>query len=131
MSDLYGGLNTDDYDLEKAGLPVGVAKYMAISEETDAKGHLVVNYECVAGPNKGRSGKVWYCLSHTNEKTANIAKQSLKRIADATGRPVSAQTPIKGRVLTLDVREQKKDPRYTEVFRYLPEGHKEEEKAPF
>jgi hypothetical protein len=66
---------------------------------------------------------VWFLTLHENPQTANIAKQNLKRIADATGRAVSPTAPLKGRVLTLEVAQQKKNPDYTEVKKYLPENH--------
>lgn len=121
----YYGLNsTDEVEFDKQGLPVGTYKAMIIGEEADPQGRgVIAEYEVVEGANKGRTGKVWYLTMHENPQTANIAKQSLKRIADATGRAVSASAPLKGRVLTLEVAVQKKDDRYTEIKKYLPENH--------
>lgn len=126
MTNLYGFDNSDSVKLDGQGLPVGTYKAMIVSEEPakEDKG-VVATYEVVSGEHKGKSGKVWYLTMHENSTTANIAKQSLKRVADASGKPLSASTPLKGRVLTLEVREQKKNPQYTEVARYLPENHVE------
>jgi len=134
MSNHYGFETTDDVQLDRQGLPVGIYKAMIIGEEPDTKGNgFVAEYEIVSGQFKGKKAKVWYNTLHANATTANIAKQSLKRIADATGKAVTPSTPLKGRVMTLDVQEQKKDPQYTEVKRYLPENHVEAPatKAPF
>lgn len=119
------GFNTDDIKLDSAGLPVGTYKVMIVGEELNEKRALVVNYEIVEGDNKGKQGKVWYNINHESAQTANIAKQSIKRIADATGKAVSDAAPLKGRVLTIEVREQKKDNRYTEIAKYLPSDYKE------
>lgn len=123
MTNLYGFDTTDNVQLDAQGLPVGTYKAMIIGEEAakDDKG-VVAEYEVVSGEYKGKTGKVWYLTMHSNPQTSNIAKQSLKRIADATGKAVTPASPLKGRVLTLEVRQQKKDPRYTEVARYLPEN---------
>lgn len=134
-TNLYGVDSTDDVELDKLGLPIGIAKFMATAEEPAVKDGVttgvIVTWECVEGSNKGKSGRVWYSTLHSNPQTANISKQALKRIADATGKAISPSSPIKGRVLTLDVRKQKKNDAYTEVARYLPENHVTEESAPF
>ncbi len=128
----YGFETTDDVQYDKQGLPIGTYKVMAISEEDDEKGNgFIIEYEVVEGEFKGRKGKVWYHTKHPNATTANIAKQAVKRISDATGKAVSASSPIKNRVFTIQVGEQKKDPRYTEIKKYLPEDHKPSEDAPF
>jgi hypothetical protein len=135
MTNLYGFESTDDVQYDKAGLPLGIAKFLATSEEPAVKDGIttgiIVTYECVEGDNKGRSGRVWYNTLHSNPKVANIAKQQLKRISDATKKPISETSPIKGRVITLDVVTQKKNPEYTEIKRYLPEDYKPEDSAPF
>lgn len=128
----YGFESTNDVQYDKQGLPLGTYKAMIISEEEDKDGRgVVAEFEAVEGEHKGRKGKVWYLTKHENPQTANIAKQNLKRIADATGKAVSAQAPLKGRVLTIEVRQQKKNPDYTEIAKYLPESYVPEEKAPF
>lgn len=124
MTNYYGVESTDEVQYDKAGLPVGTYKAMIISEEPDAEGRgVIAEYEVLEGDFKKKTGKVWYLTMHSNPQTANIAKQNLKRIADATGKPVSATSPLKGRVMTLEVREQKKNPDYTEIFRYHPEDY--------
>lgn len=132
---LYGFATTDDVHLDKAGLPIGTYQAMATLEEAAVKDDktvgVVVTYEVLSGENKGKTGKVWYNTMHENPQVANIAKQQLKRLSDATNKPITPSTPIKGRVLTLEVRQQKKDDRYTEIGRYLPENHTAEEKTPF
>lgn len=120
----YGFESTDEVEFDKQGLPVGTYKAMIIGEEPDTQGRgVVAEFEVVEGEHKGRTGKVWYLTMHDNATTANIAKQNLKRIAEATGKAVSPAFPLKGRVLTLIVDTQKKNPDYTEVKRYLSENH--------
>lgn len=127
----YGFKTTDDVEYDKQGLPVGVYKAMAIGEEEDDKGRgVIVEWEIVEGEFKGKSGKVWYLTKHEGAQTANIAKQNIKRIADASGKPVTASSPIKGRVVTLEVRQQKKNPDYTEVFKYHPENYTPSDDVP-
>lgn len=124
----YGFDSTDDVQYDKQGLPLGRYKAMIISEEDDPEGRgVIAEFEAVEGDNKGKTGKVWYLTKHSNAQTANIAKQNIKRIADATGKPVSESNPLKCRVLTIEVRQQKKNPDYTEIFRYLPENHKDDD----
>jgi len=128
----YGFESTDDVKYDKQGLPIGIYKVMIIGEEADKDNRgVVVEYEVVSGSAKGKKGKQWLLTKHSNPDTANIAKQNIKRIADATAKAVTPSTPLKGRVLTIDVQEQKKNPDYTEIKRYLPEGHTEAAKAPF
>jgi ribosomal protein L24 len=120
---MYGFTTTDEIQYDAAGLPVGTYKAMARKEEADEKGRgFIVEWEVLEGEHKGKTGKVWYLTRHDSQQTANIAKQNVKRIADATGKPVTPSTPIKNRVLTLVVRQQKKNPDYTEVAKYLPEN---------
>lgn len=132
---LYGVSSTDEVEYDAMGLPVGIAKFMAIAEDAAVKDGVatgvVVTFECLEGHNKGKQGKVWYSTLHSNPQTANISRQALKRLADATGKAISPSAPIKGRVLTLDVATQKRDPKYTEIKRYLPEDHKDEKSTPF
>lgn len=127
----YGVESTDEIKLDRSGLPIGIYKAMIVAEEADTKDRgVVIEYEVLSGSNKGKRGKQWLMTLHSDLTTANIAKQNLKRIADATGRAVSPAAPLKGRVLTIDVQEQKKNPDYTEIRRYLPESY-EENNAPF
>jgi len=124
MTNYYGVESTDDVAYDSQGLPIGIYKAMAISEEADAQGRgVIVEWEALSGDNKGRKGKQWILTTHENQQTSNIAKQTLKRIADARGKPISTAAPIKGTVVTLEVRQQKKNPDYTEVARYHPENY--------
>lgn len=124
MTNVYGFDSTDEVQLDKSGLPIGTYKVTALKEEPAEKDGVatgvIVTYEILEGEHKGKEGKVWYNTLHSNPTVANIAKQQLKRIADATGMPIAPATPIKGRVLTLEVVAQKKDDRYTEIKKYMP-----------
>lgn len=96
MTNYYGVETTDDVEYDKQGLPVGTYKAMIIGEEPDAKGRgVVAEYEVLEGAGKGKKGKVWYLTLHENVTTSNIAKQNLKRIAEATGRAVTAEARLK------------------------------------
>lgn len=117
----YGFESTNEVEFDSAGLPVGTYKVMAVSEEADEKGRgVIVEYEVVEGDFKGKRGKVWYLTKHESAQTANIAKQNLKRLAEATKREISSSNPIKGRVMVLTVAKQKKNPDYTEIKKYHP-----------
>jgi len=127
----YGFSTTDEVKYDAQGLPVGTYKVMIIGEEEDAKGRgVVVEYEVVAGEYKGKKGKVWYLTKHENAITSNIAKQDIKRIADATNRAVSASSPLKGRVLSVTVGVQKNDADRTEIKKYHPENYEVESEIP-
>lgn len=129
---LYGFNSSDDVKLDTKGLPIGNYKALIASETADEKEGvtrgIILEWEILDGPNKGRTGKQWLLTLHHEPTTANIARQNIKRIAEATGSAVSAAAPLKGRVLTLEVGEQKKNPAYTEIKKYLPADHV---KAPF
>ena len=129
----YGIDSTDNVAYDAQGLPVGNNQLVMVIGEEDAKEEkgVIMELEILDGDHKGRKGKVWILTKHSNPQTANIAKQTLKRIADATGKAVSPSAPLKGRVFHIDVAVQKKDDRYTEIKKYLPENHVEENKAPF
>jgi delta-aminolevulinic acid dehydratase/porphobilinogen synthase len=120
MTNYYGVESTNDVQYDKQGLPVGLHKVMCKSEEPFKDSGFVAEYEIVEGEHKGKSGKTWYLTTHENATTANIARQNLKRIADATGKPVSPSSLIKGRVMKVEVREQKNDSSRTEIFKYHP-----------
>jgi hypothetical protein len=128
---LYGFTTSDDVQLDSQGLPVGTHKVMIVGEEA-AKNDagVVAEYEILEGDHKGSRGKVWYLTKHENQQTSNIAKSNLKRIADASGKALTPEVPLKGRVLTVKVRQQKKNPQYTEVEKYLPEDYREEIQVP-
>lgn len=134
MDNIYGFDTTDEVKFDANGLPVGTYKAMAVSEEPFIKENVrkgvIVEWECLEGAEKGRKGKVWYNTLHKNETTKKIAHQTLKRIAEASGAAITMSSPIKGRVLTLEVGPQKKNPDYTEVKKYHPENHTSQD-APF
>lgn len=124
MTNIYGFESTEEVQYDKQGLPIGLHKVKIISEEPDAQGRgVIAEFEVLKGEYKGKTGKQWYLTTHSNATTANIAKQNLKRIADATNMPVSAATPLKGRVLQVEVRVQKNDDSRTEIFKYHPEDY--------
>ena len=130
---LYGVDSTDSVEYDKQGLPPGSNQLVMVVGEEPAKEDkgVIMELEILDGVHKGRKGKVWILTKHENAQTANIAKQTLKRIADATGKAVSPSAPLKGRVFRIDVATQKKDDRYTEIKKYLPENHVAENAAPF
>lgn len=134
IDNIYGIASTDDIQLEKAGLPVGTYKVMIVLEEADTQRRgVVVGYEILDGEYKGKRGKQWILTTHSDQTTANIAKQTLKRIAEATGRAISPAAPMKNRVMTIKVMQQKKNPEYTEIKGYYPENYKPslDEEIPF
>lgn len=132
MTDNYYGFNsTDEVKYDSQGLPAGTYKALALSEEPDAKGNgFIVEWEIVDGEFKGKKGKVWYLTLHPQAQTAAIARQNVKRLADASGKPVDKENPIKGRVLTLVVGAQKNDADRTEIKKYLPEDYQAEAEVP-
>ena len=128
----YGFETTDDIQYDKIGLPIGTYKVMAIKEEDNPNGNgFIVEYEILDGEFKGKTSKVRYNTKHENPQTANISRQAVKRISDATGKAVTPSAPIKGRVFTVQVGAQKKNPDYNEIKKYLPESHVAENAAPF
>jgi hypothetical protein len=132
MSDsIYGFDTSDEVKLDSSGLPVGTYKVMIVGEEVgETKKEcnprpLILKYEILEGKHKGKSANVYYNVNYIDEKgTAAIAQGNLKRIADATGKAISNDAPAKGRVLTVEVAQQKKNPDYTEIKRYYPENFK-------
>jgi hypothetical protein len=131
---LYGFDSTDNVEFDKQGLPIGLLKLMVTGElphDKDGKRiGFVAEVEVLEGEHKGRVAKVWFNTLHDDQTTANIAKQSLKRIAEATGKPVTPATPLKGRVFKALVGEQKKNPQYTEIKKYYPADYVDNS-APF
>jgi hypothetical protein len=118
------GFDTDDVKLDAPGLPVGEHKVMITTETReptkDGQNELLkVTYQAVEGDYKGKTIIQRYNLWNANPTAANIAKQDLKRIGEATGRPVNAENPLKGRVLSILVRQQKGSDQYTEIGKYL------------
>jgi len=122
MSDSnYGFESTENVQYDKIGFPLGLYRVMATDEEGVPTGVKVL-FDILTGDHKGESCTVWYNTKSDNNITAKIAQQALKRIADATKQPVSAVSPIKGRVFCVDVKEGK-NPQFTEVKGYYPEDH--------
>lgn len=123
----YGFSSTDYVSFAPQGFPVGLHKVMVTSEEPYVKeGRLlgfVATLEVVEGKHKGYAGKNWFLTMHSNPTTAKIAQQNVKRIADATGRPITPSAPMKGRVFYIDVGIQKKDENRTEIKKFYPESH--------
>jgi len=120
---LYGDFNSEDVKYDTPGLPVGTHKVMitAESKEPTKDGNnelLKVTFQCVEGEFKGKTTLQRYNLWNSNPKASNIAKQEIKRIGDASGRPVNAENPLKGRVLNIEVRNQKGSDQYTEIAKY-------------
>lgn len=123
MTANYRGKTTSDVKVQEQGLPVGEYKAMIVGEKDDPKGRGVIyEYEVVDGEHKGRKGSVWYLIFHENQTTSDIAWANLKRIEDATGKALGDGLPAKNRVMRLVVRQQKKNPEYTEIAKYLPES---------
>lgn len=132
MTNYYGIETTDEVKFDKQGLPEGTHKVMIIGEEADEKGRgVVAEFEILEGQFKGKKSKVWYLTTHENVTTSNIAKQNLKRIAEATGKAVSATSPLKGRVLQVQVAVQKNDDSRTEIKKYMSENHQAQANTPF
>lgn len=123
------GFNTENVELDTLGLPAGTHKVMISKEEiketpdkpTNPR-RLVVTFQAVEGELKGESHVANYNLWNVNDQTVNIARQELKRIADATGSEVGPQAPLQGRVLKIVIAPQKKNPEYMEIKKYLPEN---------
>lgn len=136
MTSIYGFETSDDVQYDKQGLPVGTYKVRIADEEVGETkkqsnpNPLILTFEVLEGEFKGKTGKVWYNVNNLDAKTANIAKQNLKRIGDATGKPVSSLTPLKNRVFTAQVRTQEENENFTYIAKYLPETHKSDD-TPF
>jgi len=124
---------TKDVVIDQKGLPVGTYKALITSEVDDEAGRgIVVEFEGLEGPGKGKRGKVWYLFDHSNATTAVIAEENLAKLANATNNEVpltliakrsAHYSTFKGKVLTIEVRQQKKNPEYTEIFKYYPEDY--------
>jgi hypothetical protein len=122
---IYGDYNSDDVKYDAPGLPVGIHKVMITAESReptkDGSNELLkVTFQSVEGDSKGKTHMQRYNLWNSNPKAANIAKQEIKRIGDATGRAVNAEAPLKSRVLNIEIGYQKGSDQYTEIKRYLP-----------
>lgn len=124
------GFDTADVELDSLGAPLGTHKVMVIGEELKEQPEkpenpraLIVTYEIVEGELKGKQWQTWYNLWHSNTTAQRIAKQELKKIELATGRPVNSSNPLLNRVMTVEVQRQKKNPDFTQITRYHPENY--------
>lgn len=121
------GFDSSQYELETNQLPVGKYKVMITKEEVkdsqnpDNPKYLAVTYEIVEGELKGTAKQHTYNLFHKNQQTVNIARSDIKRIEIATGKPVNEASPLKNRVLVLNVTKNKKNPDFVDV-KYFPES---------
>jgi hypothetical protein len=121
---IYGDFDTNNVTLDSIGLPVGEHLVMITAEERaptkagNGDELLKLTFQCVEGEFKGKSIIQRYNLWNSNPTASNIAKQEIKRISEATGRPANAENPLKGRLLKITVRNQKGNDQYTEIGRY-------------
>jgi hypothetical protein len=121
------GFNTDEVNYSEFGLPAGKHKVMIVKEEFISNPEkpqnpnmLVVTFQAVEGEYKGKQQVAYYNVNHSNSQTAAIARESVKQIADATKRPVSGQSPLKNRVLQIEVAKQAKSD-FMQVSKYFTE----------
>lgn len=115
----YGFESSNEVKLDTFGFPVGRYTVHAVAEGDTATG-ILVDYKILSGEHFGADISIYYNTQSDNEITAKIARQDLKRIADATGKPVDANNKIAGRTFMVDVEPNKKNPIYTNVKAYLP-----------
>lgn len=128
------GFSTNEVEYDSVGAPVGSYRVMALSaelkdqslEKPENPKILIVDYEALDGEFSGKQFKVWYNIHHTSGQTRNIARQDLKRIADATNSVIENPEDLEGKVFAVIVEKQKKNPQYTQIVKYLPEDHEEE-----
>ncbi len=127
---IYDGFTTEGVAITE-GLPVG--KYLVkISDEavveaktpekafTNPK-YIQFTYEVLDGEQKGQTKKEIFNIYNIDDKTKIIAQKTLARIAKATGDiPINDMSPAKGRVMVIEIRQQVKNPQYTEVCGYYP-----------
>lgn len=115
------GFDTTDIELESLTVPEGKYKVMIDNEEPkqtqagDKK--LNVTYQILEGDYKGKLIFMGYNIWHSNEKARNIAAQDIKKIAEATDKPVNKDFPLKGRVLVITYAKQK-DSDYMRISKY-------------
>lgn len=122
----YGFASTDDVKLDPVGLPIGEYHVLAVKEEqidnfseTNPK-PIRVTWKALDGEHIGKERFATYNVNNSNPTAANIARADIKKIAIATGRAVTADSPIQGRVLKVIVDYQKGSDQFTEVKKYLP-----------
>lgn len=119
--------NTEEVKYSEFGLPEGKHKVMIVAEEfktnpekPDNPNMLVVTFQAVEGEYKGKQQIAYYNVNHSKSQVAAIARESVKQIADATKRPVSGQSPLKGRVLQIQLGNQKASD-FMEIKKYFTE----------
>lgn len=115
----YGFTSSSEIKLDTFGWPLGKYAVHAVGQGDTATG-VMVDYKILTGDNAGHEFGIYYNTLSDNEITAKIAKQDIRRIADATGKPVDANNRIAGRTFMVDVEPNKKNPAYTQVKAYLP-----------
>lgn len=115
----YGFTSSEEVHLDTFGFPVGKYVVHAVGQRDTATG-ILVDYKILTGEHANKSFSVYYNTLSDNEITAKIARQDLKRIGDATGKPVDQTNGIAGRTFTVDVELNKKNERFTNVKSYLP-----------
>ena len=121
------GFNTDEVSYSEFGLPLGKHKVMIVKEEfitnpekPENPNMLVVTFQAVEGEYKGKQQIAYYNVNHSKSQAKAIARESVKQIADATKRPVSGQSPLKNRVLQIEVAKQPKGD-FTQITKYFTE----------
>lgn len=126
----YGFKSTAEVEYDRIGLPIGEYKVMIESEE-DVPTGVKATFKILTGDHKGETPFYWFNTLSENPTTQRIAKQNIKRIADATGIDVDPeQNPLTGRVFCVRV-EESKNPQYTEIKEFLHESHIEDESPDF
>ena len=117
------GFSTKDVELEEIGLPVGEYTVKAIKEEvitTKSGGKsLRLDLEVIDTDAKGRKGSTFFNIFSDNEQARKIAQSDIKKLAVATGRDIDSSNPIAGRFFKVIVTQDKKNPQYTRVVKYL------------
>lgn len=123
----YGFNSSNEVQLDTFGFPIGNYVVHAVGQGNTATG-ILVDYKFLTGEHANKGCSVYYNTLSDNDITAKIAKQDIKRIGDATGRPVVNEDlekgikadPIAGRTFMVEVEANAKNPRFTNVRKYLP-----------
>ncbi len=84
-------------------------------------GRLVFDLEILEGENAGFKGKEGFNLGHSNPQTVEIAQRQLSALCYVCGvfNPVSDTAVLHGKQFKACVRQQKKNPEYTEMWKVL------------
>ena len=124
--DIYGDIDTDKV---QEGLGIGLHKVLIVGEKKLERPEnpknpaiLLLTFESVQKETKGLTYTQGYNCWHEQAVTSNIARANLKKIAEATGKPINTTAPAKGRVLWIDIRQQKNNDQYLEIAAYKPES---------